>query len=240
MLPFVSLGPICSTCVLSQIHLHFACAQFIPNRSSRLTTFPRILNCRSHKTTQNVAPVYRGRIVFSLCPFPDESIDLYEIWCQSVQPFNSFPRLLNLWPPNPPPPCPHGVLRDDLYLYSQMNPPTWTKVGANRSSRLTASRDFWMFDPLKPAKCPLVSLGAICLAYIHSQMNLHMCAKFCANRISRLTSSPDFWICDPLTPPPSMREGRIVLSLCPFPDESADVYQMWCQSVQLFDSLPDF
>ena len=115
-----------------------------------------------------------GQIVFSLCPFPDESTDVYEIWCQSVQPFDSFPRLLNLWPPNPPPPppCPHWVLRDDLYLYSQMNPLTWTKVGANRSSRLTASRDFWMFDPLKPPKCPLVSLGAIWLSYIHSQMNL--------------------------------------------------------------------
>ena len=35
-------------------------------------------------------------------------------------------------------------------------------------------------------------------------------------------------------------EGRIVFSLCPFPDESADVYQIWCQSVQPFDSLPDF
>ena len=139
----------------------------------------------------------------------------------------------------PPPAMPPGVLRGELYLYSQMNPPTWTKVGANRSSRLTASRDFLMFDPLKPPKCPLVSLGAICLAYIHSQMNLHMCTKFGANRISRLTSSPDFLICDPLTPPPNV-EGRIVLSLCPFPDESADVYQMWCQSVQPFDSLPEF
>ena len=106
MLPLVSLGPICSTCVLSQIHLYFACAQFIPNRSSRLTTFPRILNCWSHKTTQNVARGIVGRIVFSLCPFPDESIDVHQIWCQSVQPFDSFPILLNLWSPNPAPPPP--------------------------------------------------------------------------------------------------------------------------------------
>ena len=41
-----------------------------------------------------------GRIVFSLCRFPDESADLYQIWCQSVQPFDSFPRLLNLCPKN--------------------------------------------------------------------------------------------------------------------------------------------
>ena len=115
--------------------------------------------------------------------------------------------------PLTPPAMPPGVLRGELYLFSQMNPPTWTKVGANRSSRLTASRDFcWMFDPLKPPKCPLVSLGAICLAYIHSQMNLHMCTKFGANRISRLTSSHDFWICDPLTPPPPMSRGEFYLA----------------------------
>ena len=143
-----------------------------------------------------------------------------------------------MWPPNPLP-CPLGYWGATC-IYSQMNPPKWAKVGANRSSRLTASRDFWMFDPLKLLKCPLVSLGAICLAYIHSQMNLHICTKFGANRISRFTSSPDFWICDPLTPHPPNVEGRILSSLCPFPDESADIYQIWCQSVQPFDSLPDF
>ena len=99
-----------------------------------------------------------------------------------------------------------------VYAHSQMNPPTWTKVGANRSSRLTASPDFWMFDPLKLPQVPLVSPGAICLAYIHSQMNLHMCTTFGAIRISRLTSSPDFWICDPLTPPPPMSRGKLYLA----------------------------
>ena len=149
---------------------------------------------------------YRGANCLSLCPFPDESTDVYQSWCQSVQPFDSFPRLLNVWPLTPPPPpdIPPGVLRGDLYLayaHSQMNPQTWTKVGANRSRRLTASRDFWMCDPLKPPKCPLGSLRAICLAYIHSLMNMHMCTKFGANRFSRLTASQDFWICDPLKPP---------------------------------------
>ena len=174
---------------------------------------------------------------------------------------------------------PPGVLRGDLYLayvHSQMSSQTWSKVGANRSSRLTASPDFWMFDPLKPPKCPLVSRRAICLANIHSQM--HMCAKFGANRSSRLTASTYFWICEPLNPPPmppgifrgelylvyvhsqtnpqtctkfdanrSSRltaspniwmcdpltpqmplaiVGQIVFSLCPFPDESADEYQI--------------
>ena len=134
-----------------------------------------------------------GRLGFSLCPFPDESADVNQSWCQSVQPFDSFSRLFNVLPLTP-----------------QVPPPL------------------------------LVSRGAICLAYIHSQMDLQMCAKFGANRFSRLTAFPDFWICDPLTPPPLPRnapwgiEGRHVFSLCPFPDESADVNQSWCQS----DSLP--
>ena len=166
------------------------CTKFGANRSSRLTASQDFWIC--DPLTPPPPPRHapwgiEGQIVFI---FPDESTDVNQSWCQSVQPFDSFPWLLNVWPPKPP-------------------------------------------------KCPLVSLGAICLAYIHSRMNLHMCTKCGANRISRLTSSPDFWICDPLTPPPPNVEGRIVLSLCPFPDESADVYQMWCQSVQPFDSLPD-
>ncbi len=44
----------------------------------------------------------RGEYVFSLCSFPDESSSVYQIWCQSVQPFDSLPGLLNLWYPNPP------------------------------------------------------------------------------------------------------------------------------------------
>ena len=83
-----------------------------------------------------------------------------------------------------------------------------------------------------------MSRGAICLVYIHSQMDLQMCAKFGANRSSRFTASPDFCICDTLTPPPPQMppggpwgiEERLVFSLCPFPDESADVNQSWCQS----------
>ena len=91
-----------------------------------------------------------------LCPFPDESADMYQIWCQSVEQFDSFPRHLNLWPPKNTK-MPPGVLWGDWYLayvYSRMNPQTWTKVGANRPSRLTASPDVWMFDPLKPPSAP--------------------------------------------------------------------------------------
>ena len=159
---------------------------WFPIRPAVWPQFPSLLNCWSHKTTHNAALEYRGANCLSLCPFPDESTDVYQIWCQSVQPFDSFPRVLNVWPPNPPD-MPPGVLRVDLYLayaHSQMNPQTWTKVGANRSSRLTASADFWMFDPLKPLQVP-----------------------------------------------PCVSHGNL-FGVYPFPDESAHVYQMWCQSDQ--------
>ena len=144
---------------------------------------PRPLNLLP-PTPPNAPWDIEGWLGFSRCPFPDKSADVNQSWCQSVQPFDSFPRILNVWPPNPPPP-----------------------------------------------KCLLVSRGAICLAYIHSQMDLQMCATFGGNRSSRLTASPDFWICDTLTPPKChIIEGRLVFSLCPFPNESADVSQSWCQS----------
>ena len=104
-----------------------------------------LLNCWSHKITHNAALGYRGANCLSLCPFPDESTDVYQIWCQSVQPFDSFSRLLNVWPHNTPPPPRHA---------------------------------------------------------------------------------------------PWGIEEWLVFSLCRFPDESADVNQSWCQSVQPFDSFP--
>ena len=94
-----------------------------------------------------------GRIVFSLCPLPDESADVYQIWCQSVQLFDSLPRLLNLWPPLKPP----GVLRGELYLahaHSQTNPQICYTFGANQSSRLTASPNIWICYPLTTLKFP--------------------------------------------------------------------------------------
>ena len=153
------MGPICSTCVHSQIHLHYmckmysqsvqpfdhisqafelltpqsppkcrrgiswgqlflayvhfqmnpqTCTAFGANRSIRLASFPD-LNLWPPKTPRNTPCGIEGRIVFSLCPFPDESTDVYQIWCQSVQPFGSFPKHLNLWPPYNPRNAP-GIL----------------------------------------------------------------------------------------------------------------------------------
>ena len=81
------------------------------------------------------------------------------IWCQSVFPFSSFP-ILKCVTPNPPPPrnAPCGIEGRIVYSYvhSLTNPQICTKVGANRCSRLTASLDFWMCDPLSPPNDPWV------------------------------------------------------------------------------------
>ena len=177
---------------------------WFPIRPAVWPQFPSLLNCWFHKTTHNTALGYRGANWLSLCPFPDESTDVYQIWCQSVQPFDSFPRLLNVWPPKlpPPPKCPLVSLMAIClaYIHSQMNLHMCTKCDANRTSRLTSSPDFWICDHLTPPP-PNVE-GRIVWAYVHSQMNPQTCTKFGANRSSRLTASPDFWMCDPPNPPP--------------------------------------
>ena len=137
------------------------------NRSRRLTASPDFWICDPLKPPKTPWGI-EGRIVFSLCPFPDESADLYQIWCQSVQPFYSFPKYLSLWSPKKPRNAP-GVLGGELYLvyvHSQTNPPTFTKFSANRCSRLTASPDFWICDPLPrppPPKCPPGYQWATCI-----------------------------------------------------------------------------
>ena len=89
--------------------------------------------CSIPKTPKCTPYVSRGNL-FGVYPFPDGSADVCQIWGQSLQPFDSFPILLNLWHPTPPPlKCTWGI------------------------------------------------------------------------------------------------EGRLVFGLCPFPDESADVNQSWCQ-----------
>ena len=113
-------------------------------------SFSRLLNVWPPKTPQVPPFVSKGNWL-GVYQFPDEYAHVCHIWCQSVQPFDSFNRLLNLWPPKPPK-MPPGILRGELYLayvHSQTNPQTCTKCGANHSSCLTASQDFWICDPLK-------------------------------------------------------------------------------------------
>ena len=110
---------------------------------------------------------------------------------------------------------PPGVLRGDLYLAynnSQMNPQMWTKVGANRSSRLTAFPDLWLFDSLNPPpppQCPpCVSRG-----------NLFGVYPFPDESTNLVPFGPAVWIFPlflnlwPPNPPPPMSRGRIVFSL---------------------------
>ena len=120
-------------------------------------SFSRFLNVWHPKTPKCPPPpcVSMGTSI-GVYPFPDESAHVCHIWCQSVQPFDSFNILLNLWPPKTPQNAPWDIEGPIVfsYVHSQTNPQTCTKFGANRLSRLTASPDFLMFDPLKLPSAP--------------------------------------------------------------------------------------
>ena len=208
--------------------------EFGANRSIRLAAFPD-LNLWPPKTPRN-AP-FEGRIVFSYV-HSQTNPQTSTIFCVNRE--SRLTASPDIWICDPlePSKMPLGLLWGDLhltYVHSQMNPQTWTRVGANQSSRLTAPPDVWMFDPLKP---PGILRGELYLTYVHSQTNPQICTNFGANRSSCLTASPNIWICDPLKPPGILRgelylayvhsqtnppTGRLGFSLCPFPDESADV-----------------
>ena len=124
--------------------------------------------------------IFEGQIVFTLCPFPDEPADVYQIRCQSVQPFDSFPRLLNLWSLTPPPPeMPPGVLRGDLYLayvHSQMNPhrrePKLVPIGQLPNT-------FQLLNPKTPKCHPCVSRGNLFGVYPFPYEFAHVCQIWC-------------------------------------------------------------
>ena len=68
-----------------------------------------------------------GRLVFSPCPFPDESADVNQCWCQS----DSFPILLNCWPPKTPQVCIEGqfVWRISIPLWIGICVPNVLPIG---------------------------------------------------------------------------------------------------------------
>ena len=128
--------------------------------------------------------------LFGVYPFPDEYAHVCQIWCQSVQPFDSFNILLNLWPTKTPK-IPPGILRGELYLdyvHAKTNPQMCTKFGATRSSCWQLPRLSNLWSP----KPPGVLRGELYLAYVHAKTNPQMCTKFGANRSSRLTASTNF------------------------------------------------
>ena len=123
------------------------CAKFGGNLSSRSAAFPDFwisVLLKNPKMPPKWPLGYGRANCFSLCPFPDETAGVYQIWCQLVHPFGSYSRFLNFWPPKKPQMPPGGI------------------------------------------------------------------------------------------------EGLIVFSLCTFPDESAGVYQIWCQLVHPFGSYSRF
>ena len=158
------------------------CTKFGANRCSRLTASQDFWICDPPTPLPRNAPWgNKGQLRFSLCPLPDESADVNQSWCQSVQTFDSFPRLLNVWPLNPPPPQVPLVFLGAIclaYIHSQMDLQMRAKFGANRSSRLTPSPDFWICDTLTappPQMPPGLLRGNLNLAYVRSQMNPQTC-----------------------------------------------------------------
>ena len=96
-----------------------------------------------------------------------------------------------------------------------MNPQICTKFGANRSSRLTASPNIWICDPLSPQMPPGVLRGDLDLACVHSQMNPQTWTKVGANRSGQpFDSFPKLLNVWPLKPPsaPLCLEGQFVYS----------------------------
>ena len=160
-----------------------------------------------------------GQIVFSICPFPDEAADVYQIWCQSVHPFDSFPRLFNVW-----------------HLKKTKHPPPLVSRGAYPFPDESAH----VYQNWCQSVQPFDSFPRVLNLWPHNPPPPN--APGVLNRSSPLTACPYFWICDPLNPPPPQcplwHWWRLDFSLCPFPDESADVNQSWCQFDRLLNLWP--
>ncbi len=195
--------------------------------------------------------VYHGSIC-STCvffsPFPDSSA----LYVQNLFPIGPvvwphFPVFFNYWLPKNPK-FRRGVSWGELflaYVHSQMNPQTCTKIGSKRSSRVADFPDLNLWPPKTLRNAPCDIEGRVVFSYVHSQTNPQIwrhCTKFGSNRSNSLRASQDIWICDPQNPQNDLLciVGRLVFSLCPFPDESADANHSWCQSVSRLTASPDF
>ena len=184
--------------------------------------------------------------LFNLCPFPDSAALYVQNWFP-IRPAldHNFPVFWIVDPikKNTMPPWGIVGLIVWAYVHSQMNPQTCTKFGANRSSRLPASPAFWMCDPLTPRHAPWGIEGWLVFGLCQfpddsADVNQSWCQS-----VQTFDSFPWLWMFDPPKPPPQVppcvSHGNL-FGICPFPDESAHVYHMWCQSDRRLTSSPDF
>ncbi len=187
MPPWGIVGRIVLAYVHSQMNPQ-RCTKFGANRSSLLTASQDFWIC--DPTPRHAPWGIEGPLVFSLYPFPDASADVNQSWCQSVQPFHSFPWPLIVWPPKTPPSAPLVSLGAIClaYIHSQMNLQIWCQS----DQPFESSPDFLICDPLITTASPPMSRGELYLAYVQSQTNPQTCTKFGANRSSRLTASQTF------------------------------------------------
>ena len=80
------------------LDLAYVHSQTNPQAETKLVSIgqlPKTFELLTPKTRQVPSCVSRSNL-FGVYPFPGGSADVCQIWCQSVQPFDSFPRLLNL------------------------------------------------------------------------------------------------------------------------------------------------
>ena len=219
------------------------CTKFGSNRCSRLTASQYFWICDLVPPLPKWPLGYWGATwIYPRCPFPDESADVNQSWCQSVQPFDSFPRLLNVWPLTPPPQVSPLVSRGAIclaYIHSQIYLQRCAKFGAYRSSRLTASQYFWICVTLtSPRNAPWGIEGRLVFSLCtftdeSAEVNQSWCQS---DSFPRLLNS---WPLKTPQVPPCVSRGNL-FGVYPFPYEFAHEFQIWCQSAQPFGSFPEF
>ena len=160
------MGPICSTCVHSQIHLHYMCKMY----SQLVQPFDHISQAfefLSPKTSPKCRRgVSWGELFLAYVHSQMNPQTGTEFGANRSIRLAAFPdfKFVTPNPPPPPPPrnAPCGIKGRIVfsYVHSQTNPQPCTKFGANRSSSLKASPDIWFCDPLNHPKCPLGYYGA--------------------------------------------------------------------------------
>ena len=154
------IGPICSTCVHSQIYLHYMCKHLSPIGPAVWPHFPGFWIVDPLPPPQCRREVSWGELFLAYVHSQMNPQTCTEFGANRSIRLAAFPDL-NLWPPKTPRNAPCGIEGRIVfsYVHSQTNPQTCTTFGANRSSRLTAYPYIWICDPLTPPMPPGVLWG---------------------------------------------------------------------------------